>query len=63
LPPDQLKEIKEEDILTVIRSYYDISGDTMGKEKFLCMAQLDLFVAFLHSPFLSNKLTALIEIK
>jgi hypothetical protein len=29
-----LKELKEEDIMTVIKAYYDISGDTMGKEQF-----------------------------
>jgi hypothetical protein len=49
--------------LTVIRAFYDISGDTMGRETFLLMAQFDILVAFLHSPFLANKLKALIEIK
>jgi hypothetical protein len=49
-----LKELKEEDIMTVIKAYYDISGDTMGKELFCACAQLDLLVGFLHSPFLDK---------
>ena len=54
LPAEQLKELKEEDIMTVIKAYYDISGDTQGKEIFWANAQLEILVGFLHSPFLDT---------
>jgi len=63
LPAAQIKDLKEDEILNVIKAYYDISGDTQGKEVYCAKAQLNLLVTFLQLPFLEKKLIALNEIK
>ena len=63
LPAAQIKDLNETDIIAVVKAYYDLSGNTMGKEAFCLKTQLDLLIIFLHSPYLDKKLTALNEIK
>lgn len=63
LPPAQVKELNENEILSVIRNYYELSGDSMGKELYCAKTQLDLFLILLQSPYIDKKITALNEIK
>lgn len=63
LPPSQVKDLNEEEIVTVVKAYYDLSGDSMGKELYCAKVQLDLLLIFLQSPYIDKKLTALNEIK
>ena len=63
LPPSQVKDLNEEEIVTVVKAYYDQSGDSMGKELYSAKTQLELLLIFLQSPYIDKKLTALNEIK
>jgi len=63
LPAAQVKDINEDEIISVVRAYYDQSDDNMGKELYCAKTQLDLLLSFLQSPYIDKKLTALNEIK
>jgi hypothetical protein len=63
LPETQIKDLKEDDILNVIKAYYEANEKTLGKEEYLAKAQLDMLLVFLQSPYIDKKLTALNEIK
>jgi hypothetical protein len=63
LPPTQVKDLNEEEIVSVVKAYYEQSGDLMGKELYCAKIQLELLLVFLQSPYIDKKLTALNEIK
>lgn len=63
LPEAQIKDLKEDDILNVIKAYYEQNEKALGKEEYLAKAQLDMLLVFLQSPYIDKKLTALNEIK
>lgn len=63
LPETQIKDLKEDDILNVIKAYYEQNEKALGKEEYLAKAQLDMLLVFLQSPYIDKKLTALNEIK
>jgi len=63
LPQNQIKEIKDAEIISVVRAYYDLTGSEMSKEAFATRFQLDLLLIFLQSPYIEKKLSALNEIK
>jgi hypothetical protein len=63
LPQSQIKDIKEENIISVVKAYYDQSGQTTTKEMYCAKVQFEMLLLLLQSPYLEKKLTALNEIK
>lgn len=59
----QIKELKEAEIIAIIRDYYEFSEKTMTKDAFAVKSQLDLLIIFLQSPYIEKKLSALNDIK
>ena len=63
LPQNQIKDLKEGEIIAVLKDYYELSGSKLSKEAFAIKSQLSILIIFLQWPFIEKKIAALNEIK
>ena len=63
LPQNQVKDLKEGEIIAVLKDYYELSGISLSKEVFAIKSQLNILMIFLQLPFIEKKISALNEIR
>ena len=48
LPQNQIKDLKEGEIIAVLKDYYELSGSKLSKEAFAIKSQLSILIIFLQ---------------
>ena len=63
LPDNQLKDIKQEEFVKVLKDFYNCNKTTISRESYISRVQFDILLMFIQSPYIDKKLTAMNEIK
>lgn len=63
LNDNQMKDIKQEEFVKVLKDFYNCSKSKISKEAYISKVQFEILLMFLQSPYIDKKLTAMNEIK
>jgi hypothetical protein len=54
LPVGEIKDLNEKDVISVVRSYFDLSEEKISKDMYIYKLRLNLYFNFLKGPFLEK---------